>query len=214
LYEIFGAARAKYKLYFKGKFICFSPEKFIEIRNDTISTYPMKGTIDATLPNPKETILNNPKELAEHIMITDLMRNDIGMVANGIRVDEFRYVESIKAGEQELLQVSSKISGKLDTNWQSKIGDILEQVTPAGSITGTPKRKTTQILSLVEDYDRGFYTGVFGIVDGDTLISSVMIRFMEENDGELYYKSGGGITLDSDCESEYEELNRKIYLPF
>ncbi len=214
LYEIFGAARAKYKLYFKGQFICFSPEKFIEIQNDTISTYPMKGTIDANTTNAKDTILNNPKELAEHIMITDLMRNDIGMVANQIRVEDFRYIESIKAGEQELLQVSSKISGKLSSNWRNGIGDLLCKITPAGSVTGTPKKSTVDILSKIEDYERGFYTGVFGIVDNDTLVSSVMIRFIERDNDDLYYKSGGGITLDSDCESEYAEMARKIYLPF
>lgn len=214
LYEIFGASKAKYKLYFKGQFICFSPEKFIEIADDKISTYPMKGTIDASVPNAKEIILENLKELAEHIMITDLMRNDLGMVGEQIRVDEFRYVESIKAGAKELLQVSSKISGKLAPNWGEHIGDLLSNITPAGSITGAPKRKTTEILSVIENYDRGYYTGVFGICEAHKLISSVMIRFIEDIDGELYYKSGGGITADSDCQSEYEELNRKIYLPF
>jgi len=214
LLEIFGASRARYKLYFKGEFICFSPEKFIEIKDNTISTYPMKGTIDISVPNAKEIILANPKELAEHIMITDLMRNDIGMVASQIRVDDFRYTESIKAGEQELLQVSSKISGTLNTNWRENIGDLLERITPAGSITGTPKKSTMNIISDTEDYDRGFYTGVFGVVDKQKLSSAVMIRFIEKDGEKLYYKSGGGVTLDSDCEAEYEEMIRKVYLPF
>jgi para-aminobenzoate synthetase component 1 len=65
----------------------------------------------------------------------------------------------------------------------------------------------------VEDYKRGFYTGVFGLYDGSSLHSGVMIRFIQEREGRLYYKSGGGITLDSDAESEYRELIDKVYLP-
>lgn len=214
LLEIFGASKARYKLYFKSKFICFSPEKFIEIKDNIISTYPMKGTIEANITNAKEIILANSKELAEHIMITDLMRNDIGMVASQIRVDDFRYIESIKAGEKELLQVSSKISGRLNTNWRENIGDILNHITPAGSITGTPKKSTIDIISQIENYDRGYYSGVFGLFDGANLTSSVMIRFIEQNGENIYYKSGGGITLDSDCKDEYNEMVRKVYLPF
>jgi len=214
LLEIFSAARARYKLYFKDEFICFSPEKFVEIIDNIISTYPMKGTIEANEANAEKIILNNPKELAEHIMITDLMRNDISMVASHIRVDDFRYIESIKAGEHELLQVSSKISGYLSADWRGNIGDILERITPAGSITGTPKKSTMDIISNLENYDRGYYSGVFGVFDGENLASSVMIRFIEKDGEKLYYKSGGGITLDSDCESEYDEMVRKVYLPF
>ena len=213
LKEIFSYARAKYKLYFKDRFICFSPEKFIEIEGNTISTYPMKGTIEASIPNAKEKILTNQKEMAEHVMIVDLMRNDLGMVATDIDVERFRYIEKIRAGEKELLQVSSKITAKLPTDWRDNLGDILQVLLPAGSITGTPKRSTINIIDNIEDYDRGFYTGVFGIFDGENLYSAVMIRFIEQEGGELYYKSGGGITIDSDAQSEYSELIDKIYLP-
>ena len=214
LKEIFTYARAKYKLYFKGEFICFSPEKFIEIEGNTISTYPMKGTIEASIPNAKEKILANRKEMAEHVMIVDLMRNDLGMVATKVKVEKFRYIEKIKAGKKELLQVSSKISATLPTNWRDNISSILKTMLPAGSITGTPKRSTVNIINNTENYKRGFYTGVFGIFDGENLYSAVMIRFIEERDGKLFYKSGGGITIDSDAQSEYEELIDKIYLPF
>ena len=214
LKEIFTYARAKYKLYFKDKFICFSPEKFIEIEGDTISTYPMKGTIEASISNAKKKILANKKEMAEHIMIVDLMRNDLGMVATDVKVEKFRYIDKIKAGDKELLQVSSKISSKLPTNWRENISSILKTILPAGSITGTPKQSTVNIINSIENYKRGFYTGIFGIFDGENLYSAVMIRFIEERDGKLFYKSGGGITIDSDAQSEYEELIDKIYLPF
>jgi len=214
LKEIFTYAKAKFKLYFKGEFICFSPERFVEIKNNTIATYPMKGTIDADLPNAQQNILANTKEMAEHVMIVDLMRNDLGIVGSNVKVEKFRYVEKIKAGNKALLQVSSKITATLHENWKDEIGTLFEKLTPAGSITGTPKKSTVQIIDDIENYDRGFYTGVFAVFDGTELRSGVMIRFIEENNRELSYKSGGGITIDSDAQSEYEELIDKIYLPF
>jgi len=214
LKEIFNRSRAKYKLYFKGEFICFSPERFIEIREGTISAYPMKGTIEASLPNAAERILSDPKEMAEHVMIVDLMRNDLGIVGSEVKVEKFRYIDKIRAGNKELLQVSSVISARLSDEWREHIGEILDHLTPAGSITGTPKKRTIEIIDRVENYERGFYTGIFGLFDGEALQSAVMIRFIEEEEGKLFYKSGGGITIDSDAKSEYEELVDKIYLPF
>jgi para-aminobenzoate synthetase component 1 len=213
LKEVFTYAKAKYKLYFKDQFICFSPEKFIEIEGNTISTYPMKGTIEASLDNAKEKILCDEKEMAEHIMIVDLMRNDLGIIAKNIKVEKFRYIEKIIAGEKELLQVSSKITATLSDEWRDNLGELLKKLLPAGSITGTPKRSTVNIIDHIENYNRDFYTGVFGIFDGNNLYSAVMIRFIEKEDEKLYYKSGGGITIDSNAKSEYNELIDKIYLP-
>ncbi len=214
LKEIFTYARAKFKLYFKDEFICFSPERFVEIEGNTIATYPMKGTIDANLPYATKTILSDKKEMAEHVMIVDLMRNDLGIIGSNVKVDKFRYAEKIKAGEKELLQVSSKITAKLPFDWKDNLGTLLKQILPAGSISGTPKKSTVNIINHVEDYDRGFYTGVFGVFDGETLRSGVMIRFIEKENDRLFYKSGGGITIDSEAKSEYDELLDKIYLPF
>jgi para-aminobenzoate synthetase component 1 len=213
LKEIFTYARAKYKLYFKNQFICFSPEKFIEIEGNTISTYPMKGTIEASVPHAKAKILANKKEMAEHVMIVDLMRNDLGRVGKKIKVEKFRYIDKIRAGDKELLQVSSKITAILPKDWQDNLGDILKNLLPAGSITGTPKRSTVNIIENIEDYERGFYTGIFGVFDGENLYSAVMIRFIERQNNRLYYKSGGGITIDSNAKDEYNELIDKIYLP-
>jgi len=214
LKEIFTYAHAKFKLYYKDEFICFSPERFVEMTEDRIATYPMKGTIDANLPNAKERILADKKEMAEHVMIVDLMRNDLGIIGSEVKVEDFRYVEKIKAGNKELLQVSSKITARLPDDWKDTLGTLLSQLLPAGSITGTPKKSTVEIIQDVEDFDRGFYTGVFGVFDGKAVRSGVMIRFIEQEDEKLYYKSGGGITIDSDAQSEHEELIDKIYLPF
>lgn len=173
----------------------------------------MKGTIDASLPQAKEQILKDPKEMAEHIMITDLMRNDLNLVAKRVKVEEFRYIDKIPAGDKELYQVSSKISGELPSTWQNGIGSILSKITPAGSISGTPKKRTIEIIEEIENYKRGFYTGVFGVYREDELRSAVLIRFIEKSSRGLLYKSGGGITIDSDPLKEYKELISKIYLP-
>lgn len=213
LEEIYKKAKARFKLKYKDEFVCFTPEKFVEIKKNKIYTYPMKGTIDAKLPNAQAKILGDVKEMAEHTMVVDLLRNDLGIVSSKVKVDKFRYCEKINAGEKKLLQVSSKIHGTLDENWNEKLGDIITSILPAGSITGTPKRKTVEILKSVEGYDREFYTGVCGVFNGESLDSFVMIRFIEQVEDELFYKSGGGITCDSNVSLEYQELLDKIYIP-
>lgn len=213
LEEIFYASDAPFKCCVKDKFVCFSPERFVKIEDNTISTYPMKGTIDARLSDAKAMILNDEKEMAEHVMVVDLLRNDLSMVAKNVCVEKFRYVETIKAGEKELLQVSSKITGKMDVSWHECIGDILQTLLPAGSISGTPKRSSVEIIRAVEGYERGYFTGVFGVYDGNVLDSGVMIRFIEQTPQGFIFKSGGGITLLSEMEKEYDELCAKVYLP-
>ena len=214
LEEIYRYSDAKFKLLYHDKFVCFSPERFVKIEDNAIFTHPMKGTIDANIPDAKEKILANEKEMAEHTMVVDLLRNDLSIVAKKVRVEKFRYIERIKAGERELLQVSSKIRGELEKDWQARLGEILCAMLPAGSITGTPKKSTTQIIQAVEGYERGFYSGIFGLFDGESLDSAIMIRYIEKIGDELYYKSGGGITIDSDVMAEYNEMCEKIYLPF
>lgn len=117
----------------------------------------------------------------------------------------------------ELLQVSSEIRGQLPEGWQSRIGSVLFELLPAGSVTGAPKPKTLEIIAEAENYERGYYTGVCGLFDGRTLDSGVMIRFLEREpgagQGEYLFKSGGGITYRSDRTAEYEEMKEKVYVP-
>jgi len=213
LKEIYSLANAHYKLRFKDKFVCFSPEKFIQIQSDKIHTYPMKGTIDSSIEDAKNKILNDKKEMAEHIMVVDLLRNDLSIVATDVQVEEFRYITEIEAGDKKLLQVSSHISGIVGKDWHENIGTILKSLLPAGSISGAPKKSTLEIIENVEEYERGFFSGVFGLYDGKKLDSGVMIRFIENTQEGYIYKSGGGITLDSEAKLEYNELQDKIYLP-
>ncbi len=213
LLQTFLSSQAKFKLYFQDEFITFSPERFIKIENNHIFTYPMKGTIDAMLPNAKTIILKDIKEKAEHTMVVDLLRNDLSIVAKKVAVNRFRYLEKIVTNHKTLFQVSSEISGQLPALWQQNLGDILLALLPAGSITGAPKKKTVEIIKTVETYQRGFFTGIFGYFDGQKLDSAVMIRFIEKHGENLVYKSGGGITINSQAKKEYQEMLDKIYVP-
>ena len=248
LEDIFHRAKGKYKLLLRRKrnltpFVCFSPETFVRIKGGRIYSYPMKGTLDASLPNAEKQLMEDRKEAAEHATIVDLIRNDLSRVAEDVRVDKYRYIDVLHTNKGDILQTSSEISGRLPEDYPHHLGEILDAQLPAGSITGAPKDKTMQIIHEAEGYDRGFYTGIMGIYDQGELNSAVMIRFIEEEtspvdfeaDGEknfktkegkasegkepkasrkLYFKAGGGITSKSDCRKEYEEVIQKIYLPF
>jgi para-aminobenzoate synthetase component 1 len=211
--EMFHLSDAPYKIWLKNQFVCFSPEIFVRINDGIISSFPMKGTIDATIENAEQQLLNDEKEVAEHHTIVDLIRNDLSMVANDVKVDRFRYVDRISTNQSDLLQMSSQISGKLPENYQQSIGTILAKLLPAGSICGAPKSKTIEIIGEAETYKRGYYTGIFGVFDGRNLDSCVLIRYLEQDGDQLNFKSGGGITFLSDCHAEYNELIQKVYVP-
>jgi Anthranilate/para-aminobenzoate synthases component I len=212
--EIFARSSARYKLWIRDSFVVFSPESFITIVDGKIASFPMKGTIDAALENAEHVILNDPKEIAEHHTIVDLIRNDLSMIATEVFVEKFRYVEKLRTSQGNLLQVSSKITGHLRTDYHKHIGDIVFTLLPAGSVTGAPKKKTVEIIRETENYNRGYYTGIFGYFDGAKLDSGVMIRFIEKTHEGMIYKSGGGITSFSRMESEYQEMIDKVYVPF
>jgi len=213
LEEIYYASCAKYKLLYKNEFVVFSPETFVKIEAGLISSYPMKGTIDASIPDAEEILLSDEKEIAEHNTIVDLIRNDLSIVSKNVRVEKFRYIEQLVTNQKTLLQVSSKIVGELEKDYNENIGNIIFSLLPAGSISGAPKRKTVEIIHNVEIEKRGYYTGIFGVFDGFNLNSAVMIRFIENKNGELIYRSGGGITFLSNLYSEYQEIIDKVYVP-
>ncbi len=212
--EIFLASRAKYRLRYGDRFVVFTPEPFVTIRGNVIRSYPMKGTMDATLEGAEEKLLTDIKEVSEHNTIVDLIRNDLSMVAKKVRVNRFRFVERVRTHAHDLLQTSSEISGELPVDWRNRVGDILLRLLPAGSISGAPKQKTMEVIEEAEGYERGWFTGIFGFFDGNDLESAVMIRYIEQDEDGLVFKSGGGITHFSDCRQEYAEMIDKVYLPF
>lgn len=213
LEQLYAAVHAPFKLWVKDSFVVFSPERFISINGDCINTYPMKGTIDATLPDAEARILADAKEAAEHATITDLLRNDINMVARNTQVVSYRYTDKIITTTGSLLQISSHIRGTLLPELQSRHGSVLHTLLPAGSVTGAPKQRTVSIIKAIETHTRGFYTGVFGVFNGKDTDSAVMIRFIEQTPAGLVYKSGGGITTQSRAEDEYREMIDKVYVP-
>ncbi|MCW4078267.1 aminodeoxychorismate synthase component I [Segatella copri] len=239
LEDIFHRAKGKYKLLLRRKrtqaedkahlkeenieenltpFVCFSPETFVRIKGGRIYSYPMKGTLDASLPNAEKLLMEDRKEAAEHATIVDLIRNDLSRVAEDVRVDKYRYVDVLHTNKGDILQTSSEISGRLPEDYPHHLGEILDAQLPAGSITGAPKDKTMQIIQEAEGYDRGFYTGIMGIYDHGELNSAVMIRFIEEEtspvdfetDGEKNFKASEG-KGDEASEGKRDEASRKLY---
>ena len=239
LEDIFHRAKGKYKLQLKRKrtqaedkahlkeenieenltpFVCFSPETFVRIKGGRIYSYPMKGTLDASLPNAEKQLMEDRKEAAEHATIVDLIRNDLSRVAEDVRVDKYRYIDVLHTNKGNILQTSSEISGRLPEDYPHHLGEILDAQLPAGSITGAPKDKTMQIIQEAEGYDRGFYTGIMGIYDQGELNSAVMIRFIEEEtspvdfeaDGEKNFNASEG-KGDEASEGKRDEASRKLY---
>ena len=223
LEDIFHRAKGKYKLLLRRKrnltpFVCFSPETFVRIKGGRIYSYPMKGTLDASLPNAEKQLMEDQKEAAEHATIVDLIRNDLSRVAEDVRVDKYRYIDVLHTNKGDILQTSSEISGRLPEDYPHHLGEILDAQLPAGSITGAPKDKTMQIIQEAEGYDRGFYTGIMGIYDHGELNSAVMIRFIEEEtspvdfetDGEKNFKASEG-KGDEASEGKRDEASRKLY---
>ncbi len=236
--ELYEISRAPYKLLFPDQFVVFSPELFVRIQDRTICSFPMKGTIDASLPDACNRLLGDEKEFFEHNTIVDLIRNDLSMVSTHVEVKRFRFLEMIRTNRGDLWQMSSEISGILPEDYLSHLGDVVFKLLPAGSVTGAPKEKTVQIIRENELYKRGFYTGIFGFFNGQSLITAVSIRFLEINRQNvrkiltithdmvkenpdaaapglipMVFKSGGGITAKSDVNNEYREMLQKVYVP-
>jgi para-aminobenzoate synthetase component 1 len=214
LSDAFYLSNARYKLLFNDDFLVFSPEIFVQIRDGMIFSYPMKGTIDASKPNAGKAILSDQKELSEHVTIVDLIRNDLSRVASNVCVTRFRYLDTIRTYDKTLLQVSSEIVGCILPGLTRRLGDALVELLPAGSVSGAPKPKTLKIIAAVEGEPRGYYTGVMGLFDGKNLDCGVMIRYIEKQNERYYYRSGGGITTQSDVSLEYQEAVDKVYVPF
>lgn len=189
-----------------------SPERFIYKKSNYIYTEPIKGTRprgkdkDEDKKNYNE-LKNSLKEKTENVMIVDLMRNDLGKIAEygTVNVDELFYIEKYST----VFQLVSKISAKLIN--PEKIENIIEELIPGGSISGCPKKRAVELIRDFEPIKRGLYTGALGRISSDLeefdfsiLIRSIMI------DNELAQLSlGGGITIDSDPHMEYVETINK-----
>lgn len=212
--EIFKHSKAKYSICVPDKFVCFSPEIFIRTNNSKIYSYPMKGTINANIPNAEDKVINNPKEIAEHTTAVELIKHDLLKIATEVSTKRFRYVDTIENNRGKLLQVSSEVEGTLHNDFVDNLGTNILKLLPAGSIAGWPRNNALKVIKQTEGIDRGYYSGIFGYFDGKDIDCGVMIRFIEQQGDQLFFRSGGGVTINSNCESEYKEIAEKIYLPF
>lgn len=212
--EIFMRSQSPYQVYIPGRYVCFSPERFLKIENGIISANPMKGTIDASIPNAKQQILNDPKEIAELEAVTESVIKELSSIAHNVHIKRHRYIDKIESLNRILLQVSSEVEGELPSNYLSQMGNIIFSLLPAPSIAGSPKREAKEYISIAESEPRDYYCGIAGYFDGVMLDTAVLIRFIEIDNEELFFRSGGGITSNSICKIEYQEALNKIYFPF
>ncbi len=191
--------------------ISSSPERLVSKKGRFCETKPIAGT----RPRPKSAVLEkkkenelrgNAKEQAEHIMLVDLERNDLGRVCefNSVRVEEFMEIEKYS----HVMHLVSKITGKLR---KGKDGlDLIQAVFPGGTITGCPKIRCMEIIDELEPVGRGVYTGSMGYIDfnGD-LDLNIVIRTMILQKKQGYLQVGAGIVHDSNPAREYEETLHK-----
>ena len=186
-----------------------SPESFIQCRDRQVTTSPIKGTsprnhLDLTIDKANaDALLNSPKDRAENLMIVDLMRNDLSRCCElgSVTVPKLFEVHSF-ANVHHLI---SRVCGVLNTNTHAL--DLLRSCFPGGSITGAPKIRAMQIIEELEPTRRGLYCGAIGYIGVDgNLETSIAIRTIVVKDGVARYSAGGGLVVDSEEESEYQEL--------
>jgi para-aminobenzoate synthetase/4-amino-4-deoxychorismate lyase len=206
------AQGAQYSVYLdlgRYKVLCLSPELFFERRGDRVITRPMKGTVrrGRWLAEDRELaqwLANSAKDRAENVMIVDLLRNDLGKVSvpGSVRVSSLFDLERFET----VWQMTSTVESTLRDG--TTLVDLMGALFPCGSITGAPKIRTMQIIRELERFPRGAYTGAIGLLkpDGDCVFN-VAIRtvVIDTETSVATFGVGGGVTIDSTAEREYEE---------
>jgi anthranilate synthase component 1 len=188
-----------------------SPERLVRVVGRRIDTRPIAGTRPRSrLPggdrHEMSELAAHPKERAEHIMLIDLERNDLGRVCEPgtVRVDEFMTIESYTHVHHIVSNVSGELKGEV-----TPIG-ALRAVFPGGTITGCPKFRCMQIIAELEGAGRGAYTGSLGYLTRDGRLDlNILIRTMTLSAQQLTFRAGAGIVADSDPERELEETRAK-----
>ena len=192
-------------------YLSMSPENFFTKINNKISSYPIKGTrmrsnIDSEDVDLKIELMNSEKDKAEHLMIVDLIRNDLGKICQygSIKVNDLFHVKSFNT----VHHMVSDINGTLKDNISET--NIFEALFPGGSITGAPKQRAIEIIDQIENYSRGIYTGAMGIIsnNGD-MIFNIAIRTLTLENQKAEYPVGGGVVWDSTAKGEREEAIQK-----
>ena len=207
-------AKPKYGFYLdinEAQVLSFSPEKFFTKQGSEIESYPIKGTIKKLGDKERDQLQikklsNSQKDKAEHLMIVDLIRNDIGKISKfgSVNVKQLFSIETFET----IHHMVSKITGSITSD--IKEIDIIKALFPGGSITGAPKFKSMQIIDNLEDYNRNLYTGCIGSVLGNgDMDFNICIRTMTIKNNDAVYPVGGGIVWDSNAEEEHCEAQQK-----
>ena len=186
-----------------------SPERLVRVQGRHVDTRPIAGTRPRLASGDAAAIAEltgSPKEQAEHVMLIDLERNDLGRLceAGSVRVDEFMAVESYAHVHHIVSNVSGTLRGDVEP------GDVIRALFPGGTITGCPKVRCMALIGELEGVARGAYTGAMGYLAGDgSLDLNILIRTMTLRDGEIELRAGAGIVADSDPARELEETRAK-----
>ena len=191
--------------------LSFSPESFLKVENNIIETAPIKGTRPSSNNPIKDSQLKNDlkdsvKDKAEHLMIVDLLRNDLGKVCDigSIKINQLYNIKSFKT----IHHMVTKISGKLKNDVTEF--DIFKALFPGGSITGAPKESAMKIIDMLESNPRKIYTGSFGyITPNNSMYFNICISTLLRLDDKYEYGIGGGIVWDSIAEDEWDEAQQK-----
>jgi len=188
-----------------------SPERLLRIQGDRIDTRPIAGTHPRGATPEEDArlaaqLIAHPKERAEHVMLIDLERNDLGRVcrAGTVVVDEYMAVETYA----HVHHIVSNVSGRLRPG--TGVIDALRAVFPGGTITGCPKLRCMQIIAELEGAARGAYTGSLGYINRDGSADfNILIRTMTQRGDALTFRAGAGIVADSDAQREVQETRAK-----
>lgn len=191
--------------------LSFSPERLFSLKNGKIRTEPIKGTISSRESTQK--LIDDKKNQAELAMIVDLMRNDVGKVSKmgSVEVVDERALMKLPNVTHTYAVIESYLDGQYD------IVDVIKALFPGGSVTGCPKKRTMEIIDELEDFSRGAYCGSAGyVLDNGDADFNILIRTATICDGRISFPCGGGILIDSDAKSEFEESieKSKILNPF
>lgn len=203
-----------YMFYFSGTDVEVagaSPETLVKLENGVLHTFPLAGTRPrgATAEEDKkleEGLLKDEKELAEHNMLVDLGRNDLGKVSKfgTVKVEKLHSIERYS----HVMHIGSTVRGEIREEYDAL--DAIEAVLPAGTLSGAPKIRACQLIGELEDNKRGIYGGAIGYIDfTGNMDTCIAIRIAYKKNGKVFVRSGAGIVADSDPEKEFQECINK-----
>lgn len=202
-----------YLFYFDyGNFKIFgsSPEAQLVVKNNKAYIHPIAGTFKRTHDRKKDELLaielkNDPKENAEHTMLVDLARNDLSMESNDVNIEDFKSIEYYS----HVIHLVSKVSARIENQLNSL--SVFKNTFPAGTLSGSPKRKAIELINLYESKPRGFYGGSVGILGLDGSINqAIFIRSVVSKNNKLHYQAGCGVVILSDLKNELQEIHNKL----